>query len=92
MLDLCYRADCVGPAGATIALCGVIDLLMGGRSSILGLAGFVTLPSREIVTVWQFTGIMAGSGELMRVMLHCPKGAMFCTSVCAAGSILHYNP
>lgn len=48
--------------GVTLGVCAAIDVLMGGRSSVLGLAGFVTLPSREIVAVWQFAGILLGSG------------------------------
>lgn len=40
-----------------VAVCGVLDLLMGARSSIMGLAGFMTLPSQEIVSIWQVTAI-----------------------------------
>eukprot|EP00882_Tetradesmus_deserticola_P018842 GHRQ01020237.1.p1 GENE.GHRQ01020237.1~~GHRQ01020237.1.p1 ORF type:complete len:597 (+),score=276.17 GHRQ01020237.1:265-1791(+) len=51
------------PTGVTLGVCAVIDVAMGGRSSILGLASFVTLPSREVVSMWQFLGIMVGSGR-----------------------------
>ena len=47
-----------------LGVCGALDVLMGGRGSILGLAGFVTLPSRENVAVWQMAGIMFGSGAV----------------------------
>jgi hypothetical protein len=40
-----------------VPVCGVLDLLMGARSSIMGLAGFMTLPSQEIVSIWQVTAI-----------------------------------
>jgi len=60
VLDPCLPAAL---AGVMLAVCGVLDALMGARGSILGLAGFVTLPSRETVCVWQFSGILTGSGE-----------------------------
>jgi len=40
-----------------VPVCGALDLLMGARSSIMGLAGFMTLPSQEIVSIWQVTAI-----------------------------------
>lgn len=46
-----------------LGICAVLDLVFGGRSGVLGLAGFVTLPSGEIVSLWQFLGIMMGSRE-----------------------------
>ncbi|KAF6252281.1 hypothetical protein COO60DRAFT_1644178 [Scenedesmus sp. NREL 46B-D3] len=49
------------PTGVMLGVCAVVDVAMGGRSSILGLASFVTLPSREVVSMWQFLGIMVGS-------------------------------
>ncbi|WIA30035.1 hypothetical protein OEZ86_000130 [Tetradesmus obliquus] len=49
------------PTGVTLGVCAVLDVAMGGHSSILGLAGFVALPSREVVSMWQFLGIMIGS-------------------------------
>jgi hypothetical protein len=60
-----------------LGVCAVLDVLLAGRSSILGLAGFVTLPSREIVAIWQFAGIMVGSGELLRAVCQWLSGAHF---------------
>jgi len=44
-------AGCCFSAAAAVLLgaCAAVDFIMGGRSSIVGLAGFVTLPSRETV-------------------------------------------
>lgn len=67
MTTLC----CVLAAGAMLGMCATLDVLLAGRSSILGLAGFVTLPSREIVAIWQFAGIMVGSGELLSLVRCC---------------------
>lgn len=51
---------------------------MGGRSSILGLLGFVTLPSREIVSMWQLLGILLGSGtRLYTGGVQCCFGCMY---------------
>jgi len=55
-------ASVPGVYATVLGVCGMLDLLMGGRSSVLGLAGFVTLPSREVVAIWQFIAIIAGSG------------------------------
>lgn len=51
-----------------LVVCGVIDLIMGGRSSVLGLAGFVTLPSREVVSIWQMAAITAGSVSALLIV------------------------
>ncbi|WIA20821.1 hypothetical protein OEZ85_005176 [Tetradesmus obliquus] len=56
------------PTGVMLGVCAMLDLAMGGRSSILGLAGFVTLPSREVVSMWQFLGIMIGSVAMVLVV------------------------
>lgn len=63
-----------------LGVCAALDVLLAGRSSILGLAGFVTLPSREIVAIWQFAGIMVSSGELLRVW--CSAHLLTSMSVC----------
>jgi hypothetical protein len=62
--------------GKVAVLCGIaaIDLLWGGRSSVTGLAGFMTLPSREIVAVWQLILVTLGSGATMAVTLASARG------------------
>lgn len=51
------------PAAVLLGVSAAIDTLMGGRSSMLGLAGFVTLPSREVVSIWQSLMISLGTGK-----------------------------
>lgn len=51
------------PTGALLGLTALLSVIMGGRSSVLGLAGFVTMPSREVVSIWQFIAITFGTGE-----------------------------
>jgi hypothetical protein len=48
--------------GVLLGASAAVDVIMGGRSSIVGLAGFVTLPSRETVTIWQFIAVISGTG------------------------------
>jgi hypothetical protein len=47
-----------------LGVSAALDLAMGGRSAALGLAGFVTLPSREVVSIWQAAAIGLGTGAL----------------------------
>lgn len=50
------------PTAVLLGACAAIDFCMGGRSSVVGLAGFVTLPSRETVTIWQSIAVLGGTG------------------------------
>lgn len=56
---------------AMLGVCALLDVVMGGRSSIVGLAGFVTLPSREVVSIWQIAAILLGTGAAARVARRC---------------------
>jgi hypothetical protein len=64
----------VPSAPVMVAVCGVLDLLMGARSSIMGLAGFMTLPSQEIVSIWQVTAI-SGLTAAIAVLVGAGMGA-----------------
>lgn len=87
----CLLKQCCVAAGVMLGVCAALDLLLAERSSILGLAGFVTLPSREIVAIWQFAGIMVGSGELPSVL--CSAHLLTSTSVCLHQRVrcVHHN-
>jgi hypothetical protein len=64
----------VPAAHIMVPVCGLLDLLMGARSSIMGLAGFMTLPSQEIVSIWQATAI-TGLTASIAVMVGASLGA-----------------
>eukprot|EP00798_Chlamydomonas_sp_ICE-L_P008794 gene8794-33663_t len=39
----------------------VIEVVAGSRTHLLGLLAFQTLPSREIVSIWQMCNVLIGS-------------------------------
>lgn len=46
-----------------------IDVVFAGRSGVAGLAGFVTLPCREVVALWQVASIFLGAACVVAVSL-----------------------
>ncbi|KAF8067137.1 mok12 [Scenedesmus sp. PABB004] len=43
-----------------LGVAAALATVMGGRDSVQGLVGFLTLPSREVVSMWQIIAIMLG--------------------------------
>lgn len=51
--------------GAMLGVSAAIDLALGGRGAALGLAGFLTLPSREVVSIWQAAATGLGTVSVL---------------------------
>jgi hypothetical protein len=52
---------------AILGVCFALDLVFAARAGVTGLAGFVTLPCREVVAVWQGCSIALGTACIVVV-------------------------